>query len=280
MSVEVEWIARGVNLAEGPRFDDRGDLYFGDALGVGLYRCRPGEAMETVEPDRRSVGGVVIDEAGGILCSGRAGLLRIDPITGERRSIPVVIDGVVIADMNDLEADAAGNLYGGTLDYAAFDEGRAPNPSILFRLNRDGRAVRLAQMPVPNGMDFGPDGRFYLSQSGEGVFSYGLTSDGRLTDRQLIAALPDSDGIVLDSGGGLWVARYMCNLLEYHVPGQGLVRSIPLPFGAVASLTFGSEDMLQLYVAGGDLREKGTGGMLRLPVEIAGLPARKAGVFV
>jgi sugar lactone lactonase YvrE len=99
--------------------------------------------------------------------------LRFDPITGDRRPIPVVIDGIAITDINDIEADAAGNLYGGTLDYEAFEEGRPPRPSIVFRLNRDGTADKLAEMPIPNGMDFSSDGdRFFLSESGEGVFTY------------------------------------------------------------------------------------------------------------
>jgi sugar lactone lactonase YvrE len=280
MSEAFEWIARAGALAEGPRIDDRGDLYFGDVLGRGLYRCAAGGAAQAVLPDRRSVGGVVIDEAGGVLCSGREGLARFDPVTGETRAVPILIDGVAITSVNDIEADPAGNLYGGTLDYEAFDEGRAPRPSILFRLGRDGAAVKLATLPIPNGMDFSADGaRFYLSESGEGVFSYAQGRDGQLADRRLVAAMPDSDGIVLDSAGGLWVARYLCNLLEYHAPGGGLARRIALPFGSVASVTFGGDDLHMLHVAGGDLQRGDQGGVLRLRVDAPGLPPRKAALF-
>lgn len=280
MTDDVKWLAQGFFLPEGPRMDDKGDLYFGDVTGHGLYRCRPGRAVEAIDAERRSVGGVVVDEAGGIICSGREGLIRFDPATGERRAIPVVIDGVAVTDINDIEADAAGNLYGGTLDYQAFEEGRAPGPSIVFRLNRDGSAERLAERTIPNGMDFTADGsRFFLSESGDGVFTYAIAADGSLADRRLFAALPDSDGIALDSAGGLWVARYLTNGLEYYAPDGTLARRVALPFGAVASVTFGGPDLTDLIVAGGDLRTCGLGGILSIEVETPGLPARKTGVW-
>lgn len=276
----IEWMARGFFLTEGPRFDGSDYVYFGDVTGHGLFRCRMGEDVEPIAPDRMSVGGVVLDETGGIICSGREGLARFDPKSGSLTPLPVSIDGVPLTNANDLEADADGNLYGGTLDYEAFEQGIAPRPSMLFRVNRDGTAVKLAEMPIPNGMDFAPDGRLYLSESGEGVFSYAIDPAGELTDRRCFAEMNDSDGIALDVGGGLWIARYLSDHLEYRRADGSLSARIQMPFAAVASVAFGGRDGRDLYVAGGSLTERGTGGIVRLRVPVPGLPTRKAGIRI
>lgn len=280
MTPDVERIADGFFLTEGPRLDDEGCLYFGDVTGHGLYRCPPGGDVEAVDTGRMSVGGVVFDDAGHVLCSGRKGIERIDPRSGARDTVRCVVDGVQVINANELEADPSGNLYGGTLDYEAFERGVTPKMSMVFRLNRDGTATKLLDLVVPNGMDFSPSGdRFYLSESGDGVFSYGVAATGDLTDRRRIATMPDSDGIVVDSAGGCWVARYLCNQLEYYDAQGNLAHSLTMPFGAVASVTMGGPDLRDLYVAGGDLRERGKGGIVRLRAEIPGLPARKTAVF-
>jgi sugar lactone lactonase YvrE len=106
-----------------------------------------------------------------------------------------------------------------------------------------------------------------------------LTSDGRLTDRRLFAALPDSDGIALDSAGGLWVARYLTNHLEYYSPDGTLAQSLTLPFAPVASVTFGGPDLTDLIVAGGNLQTRSMGGIITMPVQIPGCPLRKTAVW-
>jgi len=278
-TAQPEILATGFSLTEGPRFDDEGRLWFGDVIGHGLYRWTEAGGVEAIDADRLSVGGVVGDEDGGIICSGRAGLLHIDPVTGASSAIPVVIDGVAVTNINDIEADPFGNLWGGTADYEAFERGEPPRPCTLFRLSPDGAAVRLAEMPIPNGMEFSADGRrLILSESTAGVFVYDVASDGTLSNRTLLAAMPDSDGIAMDRKGGLWVARYFTNTVEYFSPDGRLERRIELPFSAVASVTFGGPDLTDLYVVGGELKVSDLGGLLRFPVETPGLPPRKTRV--
>ena len=280
MVQNFEWIAHGFRLTEGPRIDDHGMLYFGDVTGHGFFRCpRDGEA-EAIDAGRLSVGGVVVDEEGGVLCSGRDGILRFDPVTGERRAVTILFEGVPIVNVNELEADPAGNLYGGTLEYEAFEHAVPPKPSMVFRLNRDGTTKKLLERTIPNGMDFSADGRhFYLSESGDGIYCYEIDAAGELGNRRGLASMPDCDGMLLDSAGGFWVARYLSNLLEYHDAEGALVRSVELPFGSVTSVTMGGDDLCDLYVTGGDLRERGKGGIVRFRTDIPGVPVRKAAVF-
>lgn len=267
----------GLFLAEGPRVHSSGTLYLGDVLGQGgLYSYSPDQGLENVDDQCRNVGGSVEHVGGGIVYSTRRGLFHYDPVTRDISEIPVVVDGASVRNLNDSEADAYGNLFCGSLDYDAFDQGRAPNPGHVIVINTDGTAKKIMERPIPNGMEFGADGnRFYLSESGEGVFRYDLKDGGVLENRTLIAAMPDSDGICIDGAGGLWVARYLTNLVEYYSPDGKLARSIELPFESVASVTFGGADLLDLYVTGGSLKEPGKGGALKFRVEVAGPKPRK-----
>ena len=75
----------------------------------------------------------------------------------------------------------------------------------------------------------------------------------------------------LDQSGGVWVARYMCNeLVCYGVDGS-TEQVLNMPYNSVSSLVFGGDDLKDLFVTGGDLSEKGTGGVLKLRAEVAGV---------
>lgn len=267
----IEIIATGLNLGEGPREADNGDLYFTDVLGDGLYRYSDGSGVVSIDPVSRNVGGVVLNADGSVIYSTRSGFKVYDPSTGTCHILPVHMDGAPFTlSVNDIEAGPNGAIYAGTIDHEGFENGVTPKPGFLFRVDPDGNATRLVEVGLPNGMDFTSAGRMIVSESGEGVFSYAVMADGSIGDRRLIVAMPDSDGIVLDEADGLWVARYMTNRVEYYDADGNFQRSIEVPYAAAASVALGGKDRSQLYVTGGDIVEKGKGGVIRLPVEIRG----------
>ena len=68
---EMELLAWGYGLIEGPRVDPEGNLYFSDVPNGGVYRRRPTGEIETVIPKRRGVGGMVFHADGGLVVGGR-----------------------------------------------------------------------------------------------------------------------------------------------------------------------------------------------------------------
>ena len=72
MAMTLELLASGYGLLEGPRVDDQNRLYFSDVPNGGVYRRSPGGKIETLIPERKGVGGIALNEGGGIVCSGRA----------------------------------------------------------------------------------------------------------------------------------------------------------------------------------------------------------------
>ena len=63
--------SRGTGLLEGPRWSADGSVYFSDVIAGGVYRAAPDGSIETVVEKRRGVGGLVLHEDGGVVCSGR-----------------------------------------------------------------------------------------------------------------------------------------------------------------------------------------------------------------
>ena len=139
MSVSFEVLAGGFQFVEAPRVDDDGTLYFSDLTAGGYYRLRPGFAVETLLPDRRWIGGAVLEHGGSILVSGKGGIVRRDPATGIAAPLLSELGGVPIIAVNDMEADSRGGLFGGTIDFAAvFERGEVPAGGQLFYRSVDG----------------------------------------------------------------------------------------------------------------------------------------------
>ena len=269
-----------LNFTEGPRPDGKGNVYFTDVFGRGLYRLNADGNCDTLGPERQSSGGCVINRDGRVIYSGRDGLAAYDPATGDVTPLAASIDGQPILGINDIEADPQGNIWGGTLDHESLEKGEPMQPGVLFRLSRDGTARQLGATTIPNGMDFSPDGKvFYFSESGEGVFAYDVADDGTLSGRRMVAGpIPDSDGIVLDMAGGLWVARYQGKTLVHYTADGVADITLETPFANMASVAFGGDDLRTLYIAGGSLAETGTGALLALRVDVPGHPPRTADI--
>jgi gluconolactonase len=222
--------------------------------------------------ERRFVGGCVVNEDGLVIYSGIDGLASYDPQTNRSQAIETSLDSREISGVNDIEADGQGNIYGGTIDLAAFETGEPKKPGVIFKIDTNGSVTEFGSAGTPNGLAFSADGAtMYLSESGQGVFSYDVGADGRIENRTLFTPVEDSDGLALDERGGLWVARYLCNELVCYGSNGSAERVLKMPYNSVSSLAFGGDDLKDLYVTGGDLSEPGTGGVLKLRAEVAGL---------
>ena len=280
MRTDIQEVLRSEALTflEAPRFSDDGALYFGDAIGHGFYRYTETKGIELIDPGAQSVGGCVLHQRGGVIFSCREGLKHYDPIIDQVKLLPLSMDGQPLMNINDIEADSKGNLFGGTLDSEAFENNRAPEPGFLFKVDGQGKAERLGyDVAISNGIAFSLDGTaMYFSESGEGVFRYRMDELGRVGDRQLWLDLEDSDGIALDEEGGLWVAKYMHNSLAYYDPDGRLIQDIETPMDNVASVVFGGAENRELFVVGGSLSSAGKGAVFKLVTDIPGLATYRA----
>lgn len=273
--VASDVLATGCEFVEAPRIDDDGTIHFSDLLSGDFYRRRPDEdAARKMLTGRRWIGGSALCADGAILVSGEDGIMRLDPESGALTPVLTELNGRPIGSVNDLEADDAGGLYGGTVDFPALlERGEEGIPGVLFRLDPDGSVEILREgIAVSNGMAFTPDRRrFYHADCGAGLWVYDVEG-GRPCNPRLMAQYSDCDGLAVDAEGAVWVARWSASEILRYLPDGSLDRRITLPVPHIISVAFGGPDLTCLYAATGgrDADGNAVGGIVRIPVGIEG----------
>jgi len=267
----METLAFGYGLAEAPRVDAAGNLYFSDAIEGGVYRRAPDGAVSVVVPKRRGVGGLVLHADGGVVVSGK----DVSHVRDGETRVLLTVAGVL--GFNDLTTDAAGRVFVGSLRSPALqNEERVPGE--LWRVDGPGRAVEVYRdVAFANGVGFAPDGwTIYHSNYSEGVvLAHELGEDGRGVNRRVFARVPrgNPDGLAVDEAGGVWVALGSGGAIARFRPDGGLehVLAVPAPF--VASLCFGGGDRRDLYVttSGNSDHPERRGTVFRTRANVPGL---------
>ena len=287
--MELQSLATGYGLVEGPRVDDLNRLYFADVQLGGLYRRNPNGEIETLIAGRKYIGGMVFNQGGGLLFCGKGGLLRWDEKTGDVRDIVTHRQGKLL-QFNDMTADDSGSVWAGTFGYDVFAHPRPEAaPGALFRIDPPGTMVPVWDgIELTNGLGFSPDGQLlYHSDSGtDTIFVYDVTPDRILKDRRPFARLKSGmpDGLAVDVEGGIWVAAAMGGEVAHFRSDGTLVHTIAVPMTMPSSVVFGGRDMQDLYIVTGDERFFGDdpvqppprAGIYRTRTPVPGLPVPKA----
>ena len=283
--MEFETLATGYGLLEGPRTDDQNRLYFSDVRGGGVFRRSPDGQIETlISTDRKSVGGIALDEDGGLLVTGLS-LARWDEQTGQLTEIFGQWNNEPLFGLNDLTIDDRGSIWVGSFgcDISAFDFKSSPPPGSLFRVDPSGQVTHLWEgVEVTNGLGFNADRTllYHCDSTTRAVWVYDVRADRTVSDRHLFARLPEGmpDGMTVDVEGGVWVAVVAgSGEVVRFKPDGTLDRRVNIPAKTITSVAFGGPDMCDLYVvtANNDQRElKGT--VFRTRSDIPGLPVPKA----
>lgn len=277
----LEVLASGFGLLEGPRVDEQDRLYFSDVPNGGVYRRSPDGKIETLIPKRKGVGGIALNQGGGIVCSGR-GLIYRNEQTRTSRDLFTEWEGRPLKGLNDLQPDDQGSIYVGSLEFDALSD-QKPIPGNLFRVDPDGKVTKLWEgIQVTNGMGFSPDRKylFHADSTTQAVWVYDVLPDRTVKDRRVFAKLPVGwpDGLAVDTEGGVCVAVVNDGEVMRFKPDGTLDWRLKVPAKMVTSLTFGGKDMRDLYIVTADNTEdkakKGT--VFRTRSEIPGLPVPKS----
>lgn len=283
--MEFETLATGYGLLEGPRTDEQNRLYFSDVRGGGVFRRSLDGQIETLIPtDRKAVGGIALNEGGGMLVTGLS-LARWDEQSDQVTEIFGDWDGKPLFGLNDLTIDDQGSIWVGSFgcDINKFDFKSTPPPGSLFRVDPSGQVTQLWEgIEVTNGLGFSADRSllYHCDSTTRAVWVYEVRADRTVSDRQLFAKLPDGmpDGMTVDVEGGVWVAVVAgSGEVVRFKPDGTLDRRINIPAKTITSVAFGGPDMCDLYVvtANNDQRDlKGT--VFRARSDIPGLPVPKA----
>ncbi len=274
-------LAFGYGLLEAPRADSGDRLYFSDIPNGGVYRRNPDGKIDTVVPKRKGVGGMMFNQGGGIVMTGR-GLILFNEATGTSRDLFVEWEGKPLMGLNDLTTNDAGSVYVGSLNFDPLAAGKTV-PGSLYRVDPPGRATKLWDgIEVTNGLGLSPDRKLlYHSDSTTGaVWAYDVTADGGVKDRRVFAKLPEGwpDGMAVDAEGGVWVAAVRAGEVMHFGKDATLKERIKVPAKMVTSLVFGGRDLQDLYVVTADNTEDETrkGTILKARAPVPGLAVPKA----
>jgi xylono-1,5-lactonase len=279
--VELEAIASGYVLVEGPRTDAAGNLYFTDAMGGGVYRRNTDGTIDTLVERRKMVGGLVLHKDGGFVMTGPDVSHWKD---GQSRTL-LELEGV--RSFNDCHTDSQGRVVVGAIRSDLSDLKAAKTPGECYRINLDGSIDELyGGIEVSNGIGFSPDGHtlYHVDSTSKGIVVHDVDDNGAVSNRRHIGrasferGIPD--GMCVDADGNLWVA---------HVGGRRVVKlsptgeeldAIAVPAKAVTSVAFGGADMAEMFIVTADNRddESKAGTIFRTRPGVTGLPTPLAAI--
>lgn len=273
-----EQLATGFKVLEGGRVDEEGRAWFSDYARGGIYRLEPDGTLHNLFPEALGFGGLALNDDGRLVISGREGISLLDPDAGTRVPLLLEVDGEPRC-FNDVEPDGEGGMFAGTIDPLSFTTGAPPRYGELLHIAAD-RTVTVLRREIKgaNGIAIGPDGGLlYLSDTGTGVRRFAL-SGRTIGEGVLVAELPDSDGIEVDSSGGLWVARFAAQEV-LHLDKDGTRSTLSIPVGSPMTIAFGGPDLKSLHVfAGSDLAQPDSApraSVFRTKVDMAGQKLRR-----
>ncbi len=241
-------IATGLYL-EGLAVDGE-TVWFTDVIPGGVQRLGENNDTKRWLPERRWIGGLLLNEDGSVLCSGPGGIAWFNPATGRSGILLSMIDGVPLLGANEMYPDGKGGIYFGTLDVPAIEKGQRPSPAALYRLDVEGRTIRLCDgLAFSNGIGVSLDGRrLFHNESFVGTFAYEIRPDGSLGERKMLLKKEDCDGMAIDAEGRLWITGFNSAELLCLAPDGSIVQRVSVPAGAVTNIRFGGNDGRDIFV--------------------------------
>ncbi|MCE5257494.1 MAG: SMP-30/gluconolactonase/LRE family protein [Chloroflexi bacterium] len=254
-------------------------LYWADINTARIFRYDPAAGRHEQVSQDEPLGGFTIQADGKLLLFGRNGAVR----TWHDGIIETVVEGIEAEQgctFNDVIADPRGRVFCGTMP------GKGHLGS-LYRLDLDGSITHLfGGIGCSNGMGFTADlKRMYYTDSTPGkiyVFDYDIETGSITNQRDLVSVdtkkdgLPD--GMTVDADGNLWSARWDGSSVYKFAPDGTQLDRIILPALKVSSVTFGGDDLMDMYVTSAIGAEgkagqgEGAGGLFRLRPGVRGVP--------
>ena len=246
---EIEMLACGCGLVEGPRVDSDDNLYFSDVHNGGVYRRRPEGTIETVVAKRRGVGGIALHTDGGLVISGRN-------ICHVRDGASRIVFAPDAPGLNDLFVDPAGRVICATIRSDPFSTNGPRTAGECWLIETDGSVIELYDdLALTNGIGLSPDGTvLYHSDTTRGIWAHDY-DNGTVTDRRMFVQRDDlsPDGLAVDEAGTVWVADVSgSGAVRGFAPDGSEVSRVEVPARMVTSLCFGGTDRRDLYIVTGD----------------------------
>lgn len=272
-------------LGESPVWDARlGRLWWTDLLRGELHGYDVTHGPLEPLPIGQSLGFVALESGGALLAGTREGLGLLD----ESFELRVPVErGSPQRRMSDGKCDLQGRAWGGTMHDVDRVDGR------LYRLDSGWRLNLVREdLKVPNGLAWSGDGeRMYITDSeGPTVEAWRYDQESGVPTERLHAITIEPgagqpDGMTIDEDDCVWIALWGGGAVRRYSPEGELLLQIQVPCTLVTSVTFGGDDLTDLYITTARYRmspeklasEPHAGGIFRYRPGVRG---RLANVYV
>ena len=195
---------------------------------------------------------------------------RIDPKTGEAKTLYTAVGEHQLSAPNDIVFDAQGGFYFTDLGkrYA-----RHRDHGGLYYALPDGSKVTEIAHPIlsPNGCGLSPDGKTLYAADTEGarLWAFDIEAPGVLRmpaphahhSGRVIAGLPGNarfDSLAVLANGNIAVATLTTGYITEISPGGDIVRAVKMPDTYPTNICFGGADMRTAYITLSDSGRLGT----------------------
>lgn len=257
-AVEPYPVVADIAFAEGPIFDQAGNLYFVNYHTLGtIGRRTPDGTVSVWVHTGGQANGLKVDAAGNLIVADYGGkrITRIHPVTRKIEALTDNCNGEAYRGPNDVCLDRAGNIY--FTDPTG--SGKEKPIGAVYRIAMEGKTVqgvtRLAEgLAFPNGLAVSPDQkRLYVAESGTNrLLCWDLTPEGMVSNKRVTLEFPSDtlDGIMFDEAGRLWIARWTNKTVDVVDVEKGeLLKSYPAGGDQVTNLCWWGTN-LYVTVAG------------------------------
>ncbi len=253
-------------------------LYWVDIPKGRIFRFDPATGKHEMCYEDEMVGGFTIQEDGALLLfrtKGEVVIWRDGKITTVIKEIPEERETL----FNDVIADPAGRVFCGTLS-------KKGEPGRLYRLDTDGSITKvLDNIGCSNGIGFTLDRKqmYYTDTHALTIYLFDYDREtGAISNQRIFVKMPSAeadhpDGMTVDAEGYIWSASWDGWCIIRFTPQGVEEQRIRFPAKQVSSVTFGGEDLTDMYIttAGGDNKAEngpGAGALFRLRLGIKGMP--------
>ncbi len=240
-------------LGENPLWNQKEKkLWWTDIINKSVYSYNPQNNSISERLKGKSVSSFAFMQDGGLICGCLEGLYLWNE-NEQFEKITDSFDGEKLI-INDGIADAKGRFLFGTNYY---DE-NCSNYKLgkLYIIDNNG-VIRVLDegIHLSNGLGFSSDNSilYYTDTVARIIYRYQYNlQDGTVSKKQVFVNVPETegipDGLTVDSEDYVWSAQWYGECIIRYDPDGIVWKKIQVPAKQVTSLTFGGEEMTDIFV--------------------------------
>lgn len=237
------------------------------------------------------IGAIALTKTGHILAATKSGFVLLDTELGTAAPFGDLPTLAVFQRYNDGKVGPDGAFWVGGADERIEKE---PCCS-LFRLDPSGRvtAAGPTDLVMSNGLAWSPAGDVMIHSDSRRRLIWKYTFDkatGTIGPREIMAEpLPEvgaPDGAAMDVDGYYWSCGIGAGRVNRYSPEGDLVEHIAVPVSQPTMCCFGGPDLQTMYIttmgarlSANELKDMPwSGGVLAIPMQVAGVPVHRFGI--